>query len=136
MFADHPLAFAEPAREPGNAATIAAGQWGLAMLAALPFAGRTAFIVRDDQGTGGDPAITRGIARVAADIAASVDATALRGPALDLARGTVDAALQTIERLGDVGWRAILGERPAASERERIGADAVVERTESFDPFA
>lgn len=136
VFADHPLAFAEPAREPGNAATIAAGQWGLAMLAALPFAGRTAFIVRDDQGTGGDPAITRGIARVAADIAASVDATALRGPALDLARGTVDAALQTIERLGDVGWRAILGERPAASERERIGADAVVERTESFDPFA
>jgi hypothetical protein len=106
------------------------------MLAALPFAGRTAFIVRDEHGVGGDPVITRGVARVAADIAAAVDPAALRGPALDLARGTVDAALQTIDRLGDVGWRAILGERPATSDRERLGADAVVERTESFAPFA
>ena len=136
VFADHPLAFAEPVREPGAASVAAAVRWGLVMSAALPFAGRTAFIVRDEHGLEGDPEITRGIAQVAADVSASVDATALRGPALDLARGTVDAALQAIERIGDVGWRAILGERPPAADRERIGADTVVERTESFDPFA
>ena len=50
-------------------------------------------------------------------------------------RATATAALATLERLRDDGWRSILGDPPSGSERVRLGADSVAERTETFDPF-
>ena len=42
----------------------------------------------------------------------------------------------TLDRLADLGWRAVVGDRPPRGERPRaLGGDAVTERTESFDPL-
>ena len=52
------------------------------------------------------------------------------------------AAMTTLDRLSDLGWRAVVGDPPRASARARdattwaIGGDAVAERTESFDVLA
>jgi hypothetical protein len=53
------------------------------------------------------------------------------------------AALETLERLSDLGWRAVVGDPPRIVGRTRdgrapwaIGGDAVAERTESFDALA
>jgi hypothetical protein len=140
----------EPTAAPDARPPAAAAYWGQVLAATLPFAGRTAFIVRQPGGNGGnggngdargdsvagDPATTRRAATIAADVAAAVDPSSLRGPAQDLARATVEAAVQAIDRLANEGWRAVLGEEPAGSARGRLGADAVVERSEAFDPFA
>ena len=56
------------------------------------------------------------------------------GVALDHARGMVAAALVTLERLADDGWRTVAGDPPAGCDRGRA-RDVVAERTESFDPF-
>jgi hypothetical protein len=60
----------------------------------------------------------------------------LTGVALEHARSTVVAALATLERLAEDGWRSVLGDSPEGAERLRLGADSVDERTEMFDPFA
>ena len=50
--------------------------------------------------------------------------------------------MTTLDRLSDLGWRAVVGDPPRASARARdattwaIGGDAVAERTESFDVLA
>jgi hypothetical protein len=46
----------------------------------------------------------------------------------------IAAAIATLDRLGDSGWRAVSGEPPAAM-RARTARESVAERTESFDPF-
>ena len=54
---------------------------------------------------------------------------------LDRARGIVAAALETLERLGDRGWRTVAGD-PGSGVRSRSATrDGAVERTEAFDPF-
>ncbi len=58
-----------------------------------------------------------------------------RGFALEIARGTVAAAIVALEQLAARGWPSILGEPLAGPGQGRLGADAVVERTEVFDPF-
>jgi hypothetical protein len=45
----------------------------------------------------------------------------------------VAAALDTLDRLSDEGWRTVAGDPPAAM-RSRTGRDVVAERTDSFDP--
>jgi hypothetical protein len=54
----------------------------------------------------------------------------------------VAAAMSTLERLADLGWRAVVGEPPRRSDPARaggrrgaIGGEAVTERTETFDPL-
>jgi hypothetical protein len=47
----------------------------------------------------------------------------------------VAAAVSTLERIADLGWRAVLGDPPGGSG-PWLGADAMAERTESFDPLA
>jgi hypothetical protein len=47
----------------------------------------------------------------------------------------VAAAIATLERLADDGWRAVLGDALQGTERVRLGEDSVAERTETFDPF-
>ncbi|HMC03840.1 MAG TPA: hypothetical protein VKI23_06900, partial [Cellulomonadaceae bacterium] len=45
------------------------------------------------------------------------------------------AAANTLERLGDTGWSSVLGTPLGGAGRTRLGADAVTERTEAFDPL-
>ncbi len=128
----HPLVFEEPESE------IAAIRWRAILGAALPLAARDSLIIRRATAAraGRVVAETRAIADVAADVAATYGPIDPRGVALDHARSTVAAAIATLERLATDGWNSVLGsplDRPGAA---RLGADAVVERTESFDPFS
>jgi hypothetical protein len=75
----------------------------------------------------------RAAVTVGAELATALGGRALEGVALEHARGVVAAAIRTLERLADVGWRSVLGEAPGGGERVRIGADAVTERSEGFD---
>jgi hypothetical protein len=72
---------------------------------------------------------------VAAELASARNPGELAGVALEHATRTVEAAVATLERLADEGWRSVLGDPPDAADRVRIGADSVAERTESFDPL-
>ena len=76
----------------------------------------------------------RAAAGVSADVAGATVPGALHGVALDHARGMIAAALDTLERLADHGWRTVAGDPPPGM-RSRTGRDVVAERTESFDPF-
>jgi hypothetical protein len=68
----------------------------------------------------------------------------LSGVAQAHAEAMLAVALTTLERLEDLGWRAVVGESPRAtgggglreSPRRAIGGEAVAERTETFDPMA
>jgi hypothetical protein len=79
---------------------------------------------------------TRAAARVGREAAAALEPGALRGAARALVDESLAGAVETLRRLSDDGWEAILGEPIGGADRPRLGADAVVERTESFDPFA
>ena len=127
-----PLVFDEPEQE------TAALRWRAVLGAALPLADRDGMIIR--RAGGGDAgrvvADTRTIIEVAADVAGAYGPIDPRGAALEHARATVAAAIATLEGLATDGWSSVLGsplDRPAVA---RLGADAVVERTEAFDPFA
>ena len=127
----HPLVFDEPQTE--NAAV----RWRAVLGAALPLADRDGLIIRrTSSATAGRAVVeTRSIVNVAADVAATYGPIDPRGIALEHARATVAAAIATLERLAADGWSSVLGsplDRPGVP---RLGADAVVERTESFDPF-
>jgi hypothetical protein len=73
---------------------------------------------------------------VAAEVGATREAGPLTGSALAHARATAEAALRTLERLADDGWRSVIGVGPADQAESGIGADAVSERTDPFDPLA
>ena len=65
----------------------------------------------------------------------------LGGAAVAHATAVVAAALATLERLSDLGWRAVVGDTPGPADHgtqgpRALGGDAVAERTESFDPLA
>ena len=80
--------------------------------------------------------VSRLAARVTAELVGSLTPPALAGIALEHARSTVAAAVTTLDRLADDGWRSVLGDSPDGAEHVRLGADSVAERTEMFDPFA
>jgi hypothetical protein len=136
LFAQHPLGFEEPSVAPSDSATPAVVAWPFVLAAVLPSAGPTALIVRRSRGEmAGTIASTRAAATVAHEAAASLGPWDLRGPAREAADAIVAGALETLTRLGDEGWDAILGEPIGGPDRARLGADAVVERSEAFDPF-
>ena len=58
----------------------------------------------------------------------------LTGVAAAHATGAVAAALATLDALEDRGWRSLV-DQPLGI-RANIGAEAVAERTEAFDPLA
>ena len=128
----HPLAFDEPATVPERAAL-----WPFILAAVLVPGEETALILRRPRDGAMRPAVlaTRAAATVSAEIRRSLPGGTLDGAALDHARATVAAAITTLERLGDEGWRAVLGVAPGVAG-PRLGADAVAERTETFDPLA
>lgn len=115
-------------------------RWAAIVAAVQPAAtggtapGGTAAIVRHrpDAGT---LRTTRIAARVAAEVATATTIGELSGAALEHARSTAESALRTLERLADGGWRAVTGDRPSDAHDVRLGADAVAERSESFDPL-
>jgi hypothetical protein len=114
---------------------IAAAELWPALVAAVQPGGATAAVSRYRP----DGRAIRG-ARVAALVASqaegSREAAALAGSALLHARATAEAALRTLERLADDGWRAVIGDSPAEGTSVRFGADAVAERSDPFDPLA
>jgi D-Lysine 5,6-aminomutase TIM-barrel domain of alpha subunit len=129
----HPLAFEEP--PPGSRAALV---WPSLLAAVLPLAGDAGLIGRStrDREMGEIVQATRSTAAVAHEAAASLGPLRPRGPALTMARATVTAAVAALERVAANGWPSILGDPIGAARRGRLGADAVVERTDAFDPLA
>jgi hypothetical protein len=108
--------------------------WPALATAILPGRSGTAAVVRRAPSAAAIRA-TRMSATVADALAAATEPRALAGPALDHARATADAALRTLERLADDGWRSVIGDGPAEAADLRLGADAVAERSDAFDPL-
>jgi hypothetical protein len=85
----------------------------------------------------------RAAAVTAAEVAEVSTPGELGGAAEAHASAMVAAALSTLERLTDLGWRAVVGDPPRRGDqgegavgRSAIGGDMVAERTEAFDPLA
>ena len=112
----------------------ATGDLWPALVAAVQPARATAAILRRTP-SAADIRATRIAASVAAALAASTEPPNLAGAALEHARATAAAALQTLTRLDDDGWRAVIGDGPADAIDLRLGADAVAERSDPFDPL-
>jgi hypothetical protein len=143
LFPKHVLRFDESSWQDPDAPSAAA--WPFIVAASLAQAGEAALVMRRAR-VGGRRAVvqSRAAASVAGELAAVSPPGAIEGLAVEHARAVVTAALETLERLADRGWHAVVGDRPdreADAERRRrqptaIGGDAVAERTEAFDPFA
>ncbi|MEX2012134.1 MAG: lysine 5,6-aminomutase subunit alpha [Chloroflexota bacterium] len=134
LLPSHPLAFEEPATVPA----VTAAAWPFVLAGVIPPGSSAALILRRPPGGPMRQSVLAGraAASVAGEIGAAMGERQLAGLALDHAKAVVLAAIRTLEGLGDRGWRSVLGEAPGGGERVRIGGDAVVERTESFDPLA
>jgi hypothetical protein len=143
LFPKHALRFDETSWQDPDSSIAAA--WPFIVAAGLAQAGEAALVMRRAR-VGGRRAVTqsRAAASVAGEIASVLPARSIEGLASEHARAVVTAAVETLERLADRGWHAVVGDRPdreADAERRRrqptaIGGDAVAERTEAFDPFA
>jgi hypothetical protein len=123
------LVFEEP-RPDGRAA---AELWPEIVAAVQPAGWTTAIIRRG--ATSATLRTTRVQSTVAADVAAAYAERSLSDGALEHARATATTALRTLERLADEGWRSVIGDGPAGADGARLGADAVAERSDSFDPL-
>jgi len=126
------LAFEEPAP---SSRTVA--RWPVLLAIGLAIAGPWAIVVR--RADAGELAsvidATRAAAVLVAELAAN-PAEALARPAVAAhATALLTAAVDTLERLGDTGWDSVLGVPLDAAGQTRLGADAVTERTEAFDPL-
>jgi hypothetical protein len=141
-FPDQLMRFDEPTGDHGETAAVAA--WPYLVSAALARAGTMALVMRRSHV---DPtravAEGRAAAATAADVAAVSTSGPLGGAAEAHASAMVAAAMATLERLADLGWRAVVGEPPrrgdhgeAVVARTALGGDAVAERTEGFDPLS
>jgi hypothetical protein len=135
IYPGHPLGFVEP---PSGGQRP--GLWSYIQAAAAVHAGDTALVLRSAEGGPETVAASTRTARAAADVAADVAAATgpgpLRGVALEHAQGMIAAATATLDRLGDIGWRAVSGEPPTGLRARAGGGESAMERTESFDPFA
>jgi D-Lysine 5,6-aminomutase TIM-barrel domain of alpha subunit len=133
LFPDLALVFEEP---PPEARGSASERWASIVAAVAPAGPVSALVLRRAAAdSAGVISRSRQAAAVARELEGAVGHGPLAGIALEHARATVAAALATLERLADDGWRSILGDPPGRPERARLGADSVAERTELFDPF-
>lgn len=139
LFPDHLIRFDEP---PGDA-TRAAAAWPYVVAAALARSGPMSVLMRRRRPEmAAAAADARAAARTAADVGSISQRRALHGVAKEHASAMVEAAMTTLERLSDLGWRAVVGDPPRSPGRARgggtwaIGGDAVAERTEAFDALA
>jgi hypothetical protein len=135
IFKHHPLGFIEPPTAPDRSVL-----WPFVQAAAAVHAGDVALVLRaSDLGPNDAVAAARSAraaAVVAADVARANPPGRLAGPALDHAKGMVAAALETLDRLADQGWRTVAGDPPSGTRSRSSAAPASTERTETFDPFA
>jgi hypothetical protein len=104
------------------------------IVAAVQPPGWTTAIVRR-RPTAAELHATRTQAIVAAEIAAAFADRSLSDGALAHALATSTTALRTLEGLADQGWRSVMGDGPESAVGSRLGADAVAERSEPFDPL-
>ena len=134
LFPGHPLAFVEP-----PTTTDRSILWPYVQAAAAAHAGDVGLVLRAvDLGPDDSRAAAlsaRAASLVAADVSQAVTAGPLRGVALDHARGMVSVALETLEHLGDQGWRSVAGEASGGANSRSPRRDTAIERSEPFDPF-
>ncbi len=126
------LAFEEPPVSGHSAA-----RWPVMLVLGLAIAGPSALVVRNAAGQLG-PVVdaTRAAAALADELAARPEEALARPAVAAHAAALLEAATATLERLQDLGWSSVLGERLDGSARAGLGADAVAERTEAFDTLA
>jgi hypothetical protein len=134
LFPGHPLGFVEP-----PTGTERSVLWPFVLAAAAVHAGETALVLRAAD-FGPDDAVAaaraaRAASRVSADVALATRPGALSGVAVEHARGMIAAALTTLERLGDHGWRTVAGDPPGGVRAGAATRGVVAERTDAFDPF-
>ena len=129
LLPNHGVVFDEP--RPG---VVSAELWP-ALVAAIQPGAETVAVIRQrpDHRT---IRSSRVASIVAGELGTAYETGVLAGAALRHARATVDAALRTLERLADDGWRAVVGDGPGGALDARLGADAVAERSDAFDPLA
>ena len=114
IFAGHPLGFVEP-----PTATERSILWPFVEAAAAAHAGNVALVLRAAD-LGPDDALAAARAARAASLRLGRRGrrdparVPLAGVALEHARGMVAAALETLERLADEGWRTIAGDPPGS----------------------
>ncbi len=132
LYPGHPLAFEEPV---GSARAMTT--WPYVLAASLPAAGDAALIIRHARpdSIGSVSLSTRAATQVAAEVRRSLRPTPLDGAALDHARAALEAATLVLEGIAEHGWSAVLGVPVKGRDRAFLGADAVAERSEPFDPF-
>jgi hypothetical protein len=140
-FPDQLMRFDEPVGHGEESAAVAA--WPYLLSAALARAGSMSVVMRRPHA---DPKRAVAEGRAAAATAAEVAEVSVSGPLGGVAEAHASAmlaaAMATLERLSDLGWRAVVGEPPRRGDRGEgvvarvaIGGDAVAERTETFDPL-
>lgn len=127
------LVFEEP-----DMPSRAGSRWPYLVALALGVAGPGSIVLR--RATKRDAAIhaeetTRAAAGLAGEIAEEPAAVLARPAVLERAEALLEAAESTLADLADQGWQAVLGAPIGGPDLDRLGADAVVERTESFDPL-
>jgi len=131
LLPEHALAFIEPGLAPD-----AAVAWHAIVSALLPDAGAVDVILRRAARPGTPSlAMTRRASAVAAALRRSRETPLITGAAAEHAGRAIDAARATLQTLEDHGWSALV-DQPLGMEAARLGADAVAERTEAFDPLA
>jgi len=126
------LAFEEPA--PSGRAVA---RWPILLAMGLAIAGPSAVVVRRTAAGELGPVVesTRAIAALVAELAAGPSEALARPAVAAHASALLAAAAYTLERLRDAGWDSVLGMPPGLAGQTRLGADAVTERTEAFDPL-
>ncbi|MEX2183175.1 MAG: lysine 5,6-aminomutase subunit alpha [Chloroflexota bacterium] len=138
LFPSHLIRFDEP-----TGGSAAAAAWPFVMAAIAASAGDDAILMRRTPGDARRAvADARAAGRVGSEVVGATVPGRLTGVAEEHAAAAIAAALTTLERLGDLGWRAVVGDGPGggggagAGGRWALGADAVAERTDPFDPLA
>ncbi len=131
LLPEHPLAFLEPSLD-----DVAARRWHALLAVALLDAPGAAVIVRrpgDEPANAADrTAATCAAATTAAGLWASRSMPVVRGPSAVHLTAVVRAANATLDLLERSGLGALV-DQPLGLPADRLGADAVAERTEAFD---
>lgn len=137
LFAEHPLRYDEPGGPggPGGESTATAA-WPFVAAALLARTGGESLVMRrSHMDRRRAAAEARAAATVAGELSLVSAAGPLGGAAAEHGSAMIVAALATLDRLADLGWRAVVGDGPAAGGLRALGGDAVADRTEAFDPL-
>ncbi len=116
----------------------AGARWPYLVGLALGVSGPGALVVRratDLAAAAHAEATTRAAASIATEIAEMPEGVLGRPAVAAQADALLAAAEVTLAGLADGGWSTVLGAALGSPDADRLGADAVVERTEGFDPL-